>query len=82
MFGSIAGGNFIDEVAIVRDMTVPLAVVNGHDDPFVRPEYFSTLAYGSLWEPGVLRLEGSGHSPFLQMPGDFNKLLVKLASHA
>jgi pimeloyl-ACP methyl ester carboxylesterase len=82
MFGSIAGGNFIDEVDIVRDMKVPLAVVNGHDDPFVRPEYFRTLAYGSLWEPGVLRLEGSGHSPFLQMPGDFNKLLVKLASHA
>jgi pimeloyl-ACP methyl ester carboxylesterase len=82
MFGSIAGGNFIDEVDIVRGMKVPFAVVNGQDDPFVRPEYFGSLAYGSLWEPGVVSLEGSGHSPFLQAPGDFDKLLVKLASRA
>jgi pimeloyl-ACP methyl ester carboxylesterase len=82
MFGSVVAGQFLDEAQIVRDMKMPLAVVNGQDDPFVRPEYFDGLVYGSLWEPGIVRIEGAGHSPFLQRPAPFDALLGKLAGHA
>jgi pimeloyl-ACP methyl ester carboxylesterase len=61
---------------------VPLAVVNGADDLFVRHDYFGTIAYGSLWPRGVVTMEGAGHAPFLQTPGKFNALLAEFAAIA
>lgn len=77
MFGSVVQGEPLDERAIVASMTVPLAIVNGADDPFIRPDYFESLDHGSLWPRGVVRVEGAGHAPFLQKPEAFNALLTE-----
>ncbi len=82
MFASVAGGQFLDEADIVREMTAPFAIVNGMDDPFIRADYFDSLAYGSLWQSGVVRVGGADHSPFLQQPDKFNALLGKFAGNA
>lgn len=82
MFGSVAQGHALDEREIVAGMTVPLAIVNGTDDVFIRPDYFDTLSYGSLWQDGVVQLEGAAHAPFLQRPQEFNALLIKFAASA
>ncbi|MEX0408204.1 alpha/beta hydrolase [Aquibium sp. LZ166] len=82
MFGSVVAGEPLDEQAIVASMTVPLAIVNGATDPFIRADYFDTLSYGSLWNGRVVRIEGAGHAPFLQAPGKFNALLADFAAHA
>lgn len=79
MFGAAVAGKALDECEIVASMTAPLAIVNGIDDPFIRPEYFDGLTYGSLWEQGVVRVEGAGHAPFLQRPDIFNRLLAGFA---
>ena len=75
MFASVLRGEPCDERALVATMSVPLAIVNGRDDVFLRPGYFDTLAYSSLWRRGVVRLEGAAHAPFLQQPEAFNALL-------
>ena len=82
MFGSVATGAPLDEQAIVASTAVPLAVVNGAGDVFVRHDYFGTIAYGSLWKHGVVTMEGAGHAPFLQTPGKFNALLAEFAAIA
>lgn len=79
MFGSVVQGEPLDERAIVASMTVPLAIVNGADDPFLRPDYFDTLDCASLSPRGVVRVEGAGHAPFLQKPEAFNALLAEFA---
>jgi pimeloyl-ACP methyl ester carboxylesterase len=80
MFGSVVQGEPLDERAIVAAMTVPFAIVNGAEDPFIRPEYFETLDCASLWPRGVVRVEGAGHAPFLHKPEAFNALLAAFAA--
>lgn len=79
MFGSVVAGLPLDERAIVETTRVPVAVVNGAEDPFIRADYFDTLVWSSLWPKGVVRLEGAGHAPFLQKPAEFNILLKSFA---
>lgn len=75
MFGSVATGAPLDEQAIVASMTMPLAVVNGAGDAFLRHDYFGSIPYGSLWPQGVVTVEDAGHAPFLQAPQTFDALL-------
>lgn len=82
MFGSVVAGEPLDEQAIVASVTVPLAILNGAEDPFIKADYFDTLSYGSLWNGRAVRVEGAGHAPFLQAPGKFNALLADFAAHA
>lgn len=79
MFGSIMSGNALDEREIVKTGTTPLAIVNGRDDVFIRPDYFDCLSYAALWSRGVVRVSGAQHAPFLQKPQEFNSLLVEFA---
>jgi pimeloyl-ACP methyl ester carboxylesterase len=82
MFGSVAQGQALDEREIVATTKVPLAIVNGENDIFIRPDYFDGLSYASLWPRGVVRLEEAAHAPFLQKPAAFNALLKEFAGKA
>jgi pimeloyl-ACP methyl ester carboxylesterase len=77
MFESLAAGRALDEVVIVSEGRVPLAVVNGGDDAFVNLDYIAGLPYGNLWEGQTHVLQGLGHAPFLQGPGKFNPLFQR-----
>jgi pimeloyl-ACP methyl ester carboxylesterase len=76
MFGSVVAGAPLDERAIVAGLGVPLAIVNGADDPFIRPAYFDTLSAPTLWRGQTLRIPGAGHAPFRQAPAAFNAELA------
>jgi len=76
MFGSVVAGAPLDERAIVAGLTVPLAIVNGAEDPFVKPAFFDTLVAPTLWDRGVVRVPGAGHAPFRQTPAAFNAHLA------
>lgn len=77
MFGSITAGGALDEREIVKTSKAPLAIVNGRDDVFIRPDYFDDLSYAALWPRGIVRIAGAEHAPFLQRPEEFNSLLVE-----
>lgn len=80
MFGSVVQGHALDEREIVATTSTPLAIVNGVDDVFIQAAYFDSLEYSSLWNRGVVRMEGAAHAPFLQQPKKFNALLAEFAS--
>jgi pimeloyl-ACP methyl ester carboxylesterase len=52
-------------------MTVPLAVVHGAADPFIKLDTVDGLKYSNLWRGKCIRLEDLGHSPLLQGPDVF-----------
>jgi len=79
MFGSVTRGLFFDEREIVASMRMPLAIVNGAGDPFIRADYFDTLSCNSLWRGKIVRIEDAGHAPFRQQPSEFNRLLKEFA---
>ncbi len=62
---------------VIEKMRVPLAVVNGAEDPIVNLDYFDTVSYGNLWEGQCHRIANAGHTPFWQTPAAFNPILER-----
>jgi pimeloyl-ACP methyl ester carboxylesterase len=56
---------------------VPLAIVNGEKDPFIRADYIASLPYNNLWEDKVHILEGLDHAPFWEDPARFDPYLLR-----
>jgi pimeloyl-ACP methyl ester carboxylesterase len=72
---SVQDGLYRDEVAIVRDLKVPLAVLHGGDEQLVNGQYFGSVAMPSLWRGAVQLLPYAGHAPQWEMPKAFDALL-------
>ena len=72
---SIVRGEGADEAHAVQNSKVPIAVVNGANEPFARLSYVAGLSYGHLWRDRCHVIEGAGHAPFWQAPAIYNALL-------
>ena len=79
---SILRGEGIDESRAVRSSAVPIAVVNGVDEPFARLSYVAGLSYGNLWRGRCHLIDGTGHAPFWQKPTIYNALLRDFVDEA
>ena len=64
MFEAFGGGRGIDQRRTVGTSAVPLAVVNGANEPFVDLDYVDGVTYANLWEGTCVRLPGLQHAPF------------------
>ena len=65
----------IDQRWLVENFSVPLAVVNGSEDPFLKLDYLDVPKYANLWEGRCHRLSRSKHAPFWEAPDVFDELL-------
>lgn len=72
---SAQNGDFRDEVALVRDLTVPLAVLHGGDERLVNGRYFASLAMPTLWRGAVQMIPCAGHTPQWETPTVFDALV-------
>jgi pimeloyl-ACP methyl ester carboxylesterase len=72
----IAPGGHRDEVAVVRELKAPLAVLHGAEDQLVNGAYFASLAMPTLWRGAVQSIAGSGHTPQWETPQAFDALLA------
>ena len=77
LFEAARAGEGFDQRQTVETSSVPLAVVNGGADRFLKLDYFDTVAYANLWERRCHRLPGLGHASLWEAPGDFNPLLER-----
>lgn len=76
---SMMRGDGVDQRRVVEEATVPLAIVNGADEPFARLSYVRSLLYRRLWDGYCYEMEAAGHAPFLDLPGAFGDLLLRFA---
>jgi pimeloyl-ACP methyl ester carboxylesterase len=72
---SAAAGAFRDEVAIVRDLKVPLALLHGADEQLVNGSYFASLAMPTLWRGAAQVIPAAGHTPQWETPEAFDALI-------
>lgn len=77
MFESFAAGKGDDQSVVVATAKIPLAVVNGADEPFVNTDFVSEVRYANLWEGECHLIEGSGHAPFWDAPDKFNTIFAR-----
>lgn len=80
--GSMMRGEMRDERLAVETSPVPVAIVNGVADPFLRLSYLDGLRHQSLWHGTPLLLADAGHAPFWDQPEAYNHLLTEFAADA
>ena len=73
-FENLMAGIPADEKRAAQEASMPIAFVNGAEDPFVNLDYVAGLRCRNLWEDHCFVLRGLGHVPFLQEPKTFNPI--------
>jgi len=75
LFATVFDGRTADQQTLAEQSEVPIAIVNGENDPIINVDYINSLTYASLWEKHCFVMRGEGHVPFLTNPEGFNKIL-------
>lgn len=75
MVEAVVAGTGTDQRQLVATSSVPLAIVNGADDPVVNLDYIDSLTYRALWTPRPVRIVDAGHGSHWQRYEQFNELL-------
>ncbi|GLY85156.1 alpha/beta fold hydrolase [Actinoallomurus iriomotensis] len=75
MFASFSAGHDSDQKALVAQSPLPLAIIDGRDDPFIGHDYIASLTYAALWRGTPTVLEGRRHAAFLEDPSRYDELL-------
>lgn len=76
VFKGLMRGEGADQKRTVEEAVVPIAVVNGANEPFARLSYLNSLNYRTLWGDKCHVIDGAAHAPFLTAPEQFNPLLA------
>jgi len=69
-----------DEVEILKNLEIPVAVVYGKNEAVYNLEYMEKLPYKNLWKDKVQVIANTKHFPFLEAPEEFNRLLINFVS--
>jgi pimeloyl-ACP methyl ester carboxylesterase len=75
MIDAALAGKHPDQRTLVETSLVPLAIVNGADDPVINLDYIDTLTFSNLWNLSAVRVEDAGHGLHWQKHKEFNALL-------
>ena len=65
------------QMRMLRESSLPFAIINGADDPFLNHEYIASLRYGNLWKGRPCNIESGKHAPFFNQAEEFNRLLCE-----
>jgi len=71
---SLMRGDGHNQRRAVLDADVPVFIVNGTDDPFIRHSYLAAFENSGHQRP-VIQIEGAGHALFREKPEPFNVVL-------
>lgn len=66
-----------DQRMLAETSPVPIAFVNGENDPIINVDYIGGLTYANLWEKHCFVLRNEGHAPFLTNSQLFNPILER-----
>lgn len=77
---AVQAGRFDDEVEIVRQLKIPLAIVQGSEEQIVDLGYLQRLPAPTLWRGQVQLIEGAGHATQWEKAEAFDKIVDEFAS--
>jgi len=64
-----------DEIKVVEELKVPLAILHGAKDTLINGDYFGLLKIPTLWRGAVQRIDSAGHAPQWETPAVFDALI-------
>jgi pimeloyl-ACP methyl ester carboxylesterase len=72
---SLAGSQFTDEVAITKNLRIPLAILHGREDHILNLDYLNGLSIPTLWRDTIQVIDRVGHTPQQEAPEKLTELL-------
>ncbi|KAF2400520.1 alpha/beta hydrolase fold protein [Trichodelitschia bisporula] len=75
MFHGFGKGECSSQRELMKQSDVPIAVVNGADEPFVNLDWVKKIEYKNLWKGKTVELEGGLHAPFWGQPDRYVEIL-------
>jgi len=76
-FGAFVGKGIIsDEIAIIKSLDFPVAILHGDCDSYISKEYIEGIGFTNLWKNKVHTISNSGHCPQLEQPASMNKVFL------
>ncbi|WP_298918843.1 alpha/beta fold hydrolase [uncultured Roseobacter sp.] len=63
------------QMRMLREGDIPVAIMNGDDDPFLNHRYIADLPFGNVWKGHPTDIPGGRHAPFFNQPEVFNREL-------
>jgi ABC-type branched-subunit amino acid transport system permease subunit/pimeloyl-ACP methyl ester carboxylesterase len=70
------------QMRMIREGSLPLAILNGSDDPFLDHGYIAGLDYGRIWTGAPHDIADGKHAPFFNRPEVFNRCLAEFMDWA
>lgn len=67
--------NWPRQMKLLAAGEIPVAILNGADDPFLNHDDIARLSYGQLWGGAPQDIKHGLHVPFLAQPEAFNRRL-------
>ena len=71
----IHAGQYKNELDIVNELEIPLAILHGADEQLVNGDYYDHIHIPSLWRKRVQIIDNAGHACHWEQPEVFNSLL-------
>ena len=72
LFDSIKKGKYKDQIEVIKEITVPIAVYFGEYDQIYNFDYLNTIEIPSIWRSIIQICRNVGHMFFYESPADFN----------
>lgn len=72
LFESIKKGKFKDQLKIIKEITVPVAVYYGEYDQIINFDYLNSIDIPTIWRNLIQIIRDVGHILFYENPADFN----------
>ena len=72
LFKSIVNGEYTDQINIIKDLKVPVAVYFGELDQIINFDYLNSIDFPTIWRSKIQIINDSGHMFFYESPADFN----------
>lgn len=77
---SIPKGLFKNEIKIIENLILPIAILHGEKDSLINKKYIDKLTIPTLWKNEIQVIKNAKHSPQLEEHAIFNTLLTDFYS--
>ncbi len=72
---SIESEEFNDELKIINNLKIPIAIFHCEKDELVNLDYIKNITAPNLWQNKIHLIKNAYHSPQFEQPEEFNELL-------
>lgn len=80
LLSCIGAGKHLDELDIVGNLKIPIAILHGENDSLINSHYFSEISLPTLWRNKLHVVPDAGHCLQMEMPRAFNDLLLQFCN--